>query len=216
MLARDDERLEREAGHIALEATRAGHDGGAPRSRRQDRQHHPRGRFRVGVGADAAVGLTAPHQVGQVAGEGAGDAPGRLGQAGIGEQGGRVAEQEPVCPRCVVPAVPGWAEHVRQQFRRRAMRAGHRLELAPDPIGDAAEHGRVQGFLRAEVLEDHRLAHPDPGRHIGDLRGPVAGRGEHLGGRVQDRLAPPLGGQPGAPGRRSLVHAVHRNLPAAK
>ena len=93
MLARRDERLEREAGHVTLEAAGAGHDDGAPGSCRQDRRQHPGGRLRVRVGADAAVGLTAPHQVRQVAGEAAGGPPGRLGEAGIGQQGGRVTEQ---------------------------------------------------------------------------------------------------------------------------
>jgi len=88
--------MEREVGHIALEAARAGHDGGAPGACRQDRQQHPGRRLRVGAGADAAVGLTAPHQVRQVTGEAAGSTPGRLGEAGTGEQSGRVTEQHPV------------------------------------------------------------------------------------------------------------------------
>src|ERR1700729_3693627 len=82
--ARRNKRLECEVGHVPLEAAQAGHDGGAPRPCRQDRQDHPGGRLRVGVDADTAVGLTAPYQVRQVTGEAVSGAPGRLGEAGIG------------------------------------------------------------------------------------------------------------------------------------
>ena len=85
--------MQREGGHAALEVIWVRHDGGAPGPRGQDRQQQPRRRLGVGVGADLAVGLAAAHQVGQVIGEGAGCAPGRLGEAGIGGQGGRVGEQ---------------------------------------------------------------------------------------------------------------------------
>ena len=55
LLAGRNEGLEREIGHITLEAVRAGHDGGATRACRQDRQQQPGGRLGVGVAADAAV-----------------------------------------------------------------------------------------------------------------------------------------------------------------
>lgn len=50
-------------------------------------------RTRVQVGADVAVGLAAPEQVGQVTGDRAGCSPGRLDEAGLGGQGGRVGEE---------------------------------------------------------------------------------------------------------------------------
>jgi hypothetical protein len=42
------------------------------------------------------------------------------------------------------------------------MLAGQGLKLSQDAVGGTGQHGRVQGFLGTEVLEDHRLADPDP------------------------------------------------------
>ncbi|HET9079900.1 MAG TPA: hypothetical protein VFO01_05225 [Trebonia sp.] len=56
----------------------------------------PAGRDERMEGEVGHVGLTAPHQVRQVTGEAAGNTPGRLGEAGIGQQSGRITEQHPV------------------------------------------------------------------------------------------------------------------------
>jgi hypothetical protein len=75
--------------------------------------------------------------------------------------------------------------------------------------GQPVEHGGEQGGLGAEVLEDDRLGHPDPGRHVGHLPRAVAAGGEHLGGRLKDGLPPLLSAQPGAPGRPALARPAH-------
>ena len=82
------------------------------------------------------------------------------------------------------------------------------LQVGPDLGCGPLDDGGEQGGLGPEVLEDHRFGDADPGRHIGDLRGPVAGLGEHHGRGAQDRL-PPLGrGQPGSPGGRAVPAAI--------
>ena len=106
-----------------------------------------------------------------------------------------------------------WTEDVRQQVGDRVVVAGEvvkrRTHIACQPV----EHGGEQGGLGAEVLEDHRLGHPDPGGHVGHLPRAVAAGGEHLGRGVQDRLPPLPGGQPGTPPLHSRPLPVSRGKP---
>ena len=220
------ERLQGEGGDRGLKA--AGHNGGAQPAGGQDRQQQPGGGFGVGAGPGAAAGLGVPDQVGQVRGDRADGIAGRAGQSRLGGQRRRVGKQHavrgPGMPGAVRPRALGKAvprpraarpgQHVGQQPGRRPGACGQLVERLPGLGGGTLDDGGEQRRLRAEVLEDHRLADPHPGSHVGDLRSPVAGLGEHGGRRAQDRL-PPLGRrQPGPPGRPVVILFPCRHRPA--
>jgi uncharacterized protein len=216
------ERLQHEGGDLGLQA--GGHDRGAQSAAGQHRQHQPGGRLRIGAGAEIAIRLGTPDQVGQVTGDREHCLAGRPGQLGLGGQRGRVGEQHPVPGSSVVSmpgpgagicrglarlTVHGPGQHVGQQPGRRAGAFGQVVHPGSDLGRGTPDDGGEQRGLGTEVLEDHRLGHADPLRHVGDLRGTVTGLGEHLGGGVQDRL-PPLGcRQPGPPRRPAVSVAFH-------
>ncbi len=100
---------------------------------------------------------------------------------------------------------------VDQQGQRRLLhhRAGVPLgQRRRDPLRErlhlAVDDDRVQAFLAAEVLVDHRLADPGAGRHLFDRGRLVAALGEQFAADVQQLLAP-LGAGHSNPGAAGLI-----------
>src|SRR5215203_5958462 len=76
---------------------------------------------------------------------------------------------------------------------------GQPTQVAGRVTGDTLQGSSEQIRLGAEVLEDHRLRHPDARgdvRHAGLL---IAGAGEQRDGRVEDRPAPRRSTEPSPP-----------------
>jgi hypothetical protein len=73
----------------------------------------------------------------------------------------------------------------------------------------ALDDGGEQPGLGTEVLEDHRLGDAHSLRHVGDLGGTVASRGEHLRRGAQDGLSPLCRRQPGPSRRPAVSVAIH-------